>query len=199
MYKGDLMDRTIAEHDLRLMKEAMETAAKMAPAMAKFAKALNKLGEEVDSFGGQCHVAYGCNERQGAGKWCRDETCQHRMIWKDIADKERRDSGPLVHDVAKERWKWLRFETPLCEDILCIPDQDGKRGQRLAIRASATEAQIAVIRAAPEMLDVLSELEGHVDDTEGAYPPDKMILMLDKSLFQRVHDTIAKARGGDSE
>lgn len=79
------------------------------------------------------------------------------------------------HDIASERWKWLRFQTPLCEDVLVIPDTEEKTGQRLVIRASATDEQIALMEAAPELADHLRKVLDWLADCGWTAQDSRMI------------------------
>ncbi len=108
------------------------------------------------------------------------------------AQKRIQEPEPPAHDIASERYSYSPGT-----DVIYQEDMDGLF---LAIceRTLGKHEQMELMAAAPELLEVLSALEEHISDTEGAYPPDKMTLMLDKKLLNRVHDVIAKARkGGD--
>lgn len=111
------------------------------------------VGEGVDPFGGQCHVVYGCNERQGAGRWCSNEACQHRMIWKNIAERTAATEKPEPsdEDIAKPQWMSVKHRRDDGDYELVISD-----GIMIKARqAQATPAEMDLMAAAPGLADAL--------------------------------------------
>lgn len=160
--------------------------------------------EPGDWFGWQCHVAYGCNDRQGTGRYCKDKTCQHRMIWKDIAAKAEESRDPPAHDEAPEQWHVCKMDNtaqPWITDKRAIFKYAGVKecpewGHMLARATSfATDAQMEQMAAAPDMLDALRTIECQADATPG----DLVKIQLAHKTWKEILATIKKAEGGDSE
>lgn len=89
-------------------------------------------------------------------------------------------NDPPSQDEAPERWKWLRFQD---EDWLCVPDRADKVGRKLAVRAAATDEEIKVIEAAPELRDALKMVRDN----------RAMIRQADDAEWEMIQEALMKA------
>ena len=97
----------------------------------------------------------------------------------------------ITPDVAKERWWWNKD----CDGGDKIFDDNSLP---IFFRAHhTTDAQMCAAVNAPQMLDVLEDMELYITNTEGAYPEGNMMLMLHENILERIGAVIKKARGGE--
>ena len=127
-----------------------------------------------------------CKERQGSSVYCNDEICVTRRIFVNYEESIKEDPKPSqpeppVHDIASERLK-VHFDGPNTVIV------DGN-GLRVAKRLNASVELVALMAAAPELVDyarsLVNEFSGWMCETypTGLQELVKLIRKLDDPGF----------------